>query len=277
MIEGRYSRNEALFGAEGQERIAAIQVAIVGLGGLGSHLAQQLAYLGVGSFGLVDFDVVTVSNLNRLIGAIEADVTAQAKKIGVAERTITTIQRDADVRALDARVDAPEVRQLIGATDVVFGCVDRDFPRLQLTEICARQGKPYFDLATDTGPQGEDWYGGRVILNDGTRCLLCLDELDQAEIARDAMSPTQRAEDDRIYGMRGGVLGVTGPMVVSVNGVIASMAVIEFMALVTGIRQPFGFLKYRGDKQTVTRSLDAPAEDCYFCEGLWGADKESEG
>ena len=47
MADGRFSRNEALFGREGQEKIAATKVTIIGAGGLGSHIAQQLAYLGV--------------------------------------------------------------------------------------------------------------------------------------------------------------------------------------------------------------------------------------
>jgi molybdopterin/thiamine biosynthesis adenylyltransferase len=114
----------------------------VGLGGLGSHVAQQLAYLGVCDSGIVDFDVVTESNMNRLVGAVEADVTAATKKIVVAERTIKAIKPDATVTALDAKVGAPEVEAVIAGADVVFGCLDRDLPRLQLTELCARYAKP---------------------------------------------------------------------------------------------------------------------------------------
>jgi hypothetical protein len=55
------------------------------------------------------------------------------------------------VTALDAKVGAPEVEVVIAGADVVFGCLDRDLPRLQLTELCARYAKPLFDLASDTG------------------------------------------------------------------------------------------------------------------------------
>ena len=61
----RYSRNEALFGRQGQERIATSSVAIVGVGGLGSHVAQQLSYLGVLNLLLVDHDVVTTSSFEQ--------------------------------------------------------------------------------------------------------------------------------------------------------------------------------------------------------------------
>jgi molybdopterin/thiamine biosynthesis adenylyltransferase len=272
MASERYSRNEALFGAEGQRKIAATKVAGVGLGGLGSHVGQQLAYLGVCDYGIVDFDVVTESSLNRLVGAVDADVTAATKKIVVAERTIKAIKPDATVTALDAKVGAPEVEAVIASADVVFGCLDRDLPRLQLTELCARYAKPLFDLASDTGGEGEEiLYGGRVVFCDGSRCLVCLDLLDQQEIARDSMSPEQREAHDRIYGIERGALAGTGPMVVSVNGTVASIAVTEFMAYVSGLCQPSAQLTYRGDLQVIRRSVDEPEPGCYFCTGIWGS------
>src|SRR5439155_11436020 len=86
MSDGRYSRNKALFGPEGQEKIAATKVTIIGVGGLGSHVAQQLAYLGVETQTPVDFDIVTISSMNRLVGAVDTDVAAKTKKVIVAER-----------------------------------------------------------------------------------------------------------------------------------------------------------------------------------------------
>ncbi|MCA1736308.1 MAG: ThiF family adenylyltransferase [Actinobacteria bacterium] len=66
----RFSRNIALFGPDGQQKIAATAVAIVGLGGLGSHVAQQLVHLGVIRFALIDDDVLTerwtLLTVNRL-------------------------------------------------------------------------------------------------------------------------------------------------------------------------------------------------------------------
>lgn len=273
MGDARYSRNEALFGTEGQTKIATTKVAIVGLGGLGSHVAQQLAYLGVRDYALVDFDIVTESSLNRLIGAVDADAAAETKKIAVAERTIKAVNPDATVVGIDGKVADAETEAAISQADVVFGCLDRDIRRLELTELCARYAKPYFDLATDTGGGGEDLvYGGRVIFCDGTRCLVCLPEvLNQDEIARDRMSPEQREADRRIYGVDRDALAGTGPAVVSINGVVASLAVTEFMVYVTGLREPAAQLTYRGERGIVTKSLDHPEPTCYYCTRLWGA------
>lgn len=269
--ESRYSRNIALFGPEGQDKIAATKVVIVGLGGLGSHLAQQLAYLGIVDFGLVDYDVVTSSSLNRLIGAVESDVEQETLKVRVAERLIRQIQPSARTEVIDDKVAAESVPALIARADVVFGCLDRDLPRLQLTEICARYAKPYFDLASDTGGEGEGaWYGGRVVYCDGTRCLSCLDLLNQKQMARDSMSPEQRAADDEIYGIERAALHQTGPAVVSINGAVASLTVTEFMVHVTGIREPVAQLVYRGDLARLTKSIDPPRTGCWYCTDMWG-------
>lgn len=71
---GRYERQLRAFGPEGQQSLERLRVGIIGLGGTGSLVAQQLAHLGVGHMTLVDFDLVDESNLNRLVGAGAVDV-----------------------------------------------------------------------------------------------------------------------------------------------------------------------------------------------------------
>jgi len=272
MASQRYSRNEALFGAAGQAKISEARVAIVGLGGLGSHVAQQLAYLGVTGYVLVDFDGVTASSMNRLVGAIAGDVAAQTKKISVAERMITAVRTRAAIESVDGRVADAVTEAAVASADVVFGCLDRDLHRVELTELCARHAKPYFDLASDTEGTGDELvYGGRVIFCNGSRCLVCLPEiLNQDEITGDRMSPQDRETKQILYGVDRDTLSGTGPSVVSVNGVVASLAVTEFMVYVTGLREPASQLTYRGEKGIVRKSNDEPTPDCYYCTRLWG-------
>jgi molybdopterin/thiamine biosynthesis adenylyltransferase len=263
----RYARHMALFGARGQDQIAATSAAIVGLGGLGCHVAQQLAYLGVVDFVLVDADRVSTSNLNRLVGAGPADVGAP--KVNAASRTIQAIQPDAKLDAVAATfaTDAPSSE--LARADVLFGCVDDDVARLDLVRHASMQALAYVDLATDVTPAGE--FGGRVVFaKDGERCLSCLGELDQHALARAQMTDEQRAADDKIYGIERNVLNDGGPAVVSVNGVVASLAVTEFMAWRTGLREPVGYLNYRGDRGTVGRRADPERAYCHYCMTLWG-------
>lgn len=264
--ELRYSRHLGLFGAEGQGRIAATAVAIVGLGGLGSHVAQQLAYLGVKSYALVDGDEVSLSNLNRLIGAGGDDV--DTAKVEVAARMIGTIQPGATVVSELAHFDPTRHGELLDGADLLFGCVDDDPARLELVRATSTRALPYIDLASDVTADGE--FGGRVVFSaEGERCLSCLGELDQHALARTQMSPEQRAADDSIYGVDRAALGGTGPSVVSVNGVVASLAVTEFLAWVTGLRPPRGYLNFRGDLGTVGSRKDPKRTFCHYCMELW--------
>lgn len=266
-VEGRYSRQELLLGKEGQRRLQDVRVAIVGIGGLGSHVVQQLAYLGVLAYVVVDGDVVTPSSLNRLIGAVEVDVAARRPKVEVAQRVIQTVQPKADVRAIGSKLEEVGATSTIADADLVFGCLDDDLARLRLLEHCAETGKPYVDLASDTDEDGgHPWYGGRMVFSFvGKGCLSCRGVLDQRALARATMTARQREEDDRSYGVSGRALAATGPSVVSVNGVVASLGVTEFMAWATDLREPWPELTYRGDRGRVSLSTDPPIPDCYYC------------
>lgn len=272
MSEERYSRSEGLIAGEGQSKITATNIAIAGLGGLGSHVAQQSAHLGVVDFVLVDDDHVTESSLNRLIGAVDADIGAKTPKVKVAERVIKAINPNAAVSALEKKLGDVEARAALAGADIVFGCLDGDLARLQLTELCARAARPLLDLASDTEDLDTEHpiYGGRVTLANGKGCLLCRELLDQQEIARESEGKTAREERKRIYGVRAGALAGTGPMVVSVNGTVASLAVTEFICLVTGLREPRQHLDFRAQIPRITRSAAPPEDGCEFCSRLWG-------
>lgn len=269
MDDQRFSRNVALFGRDGQDRIVATNVGLVGLGGLGSHVAQQLSYLGVGELTYVDDDVVTLSSMNRVVGAVEADV-GETKKVFVAERLTRQVLSSAVVRPITERLQSDAARDGLSRCGSIFSCLDDDLARLELIELCARAKVPFFDLATDTGRDADGpWYGGRVLFSgDGERCPFCMDLLDQDAMARQGMDEMQREVDRRIYGVERGGMDGTGPAVVGLNGVVASLAVMEWMVWVTGLRAPLPLLQYRGRLGIVTTSQDAPSEGCYYC-GLW--------
>lgn len=267
MSSERYARHIALFGAEGQRKLAQTFALVVGLGGLGAHVAQQLAYLGVQRYLLVDDDAVEESNLNRLIGAGPDDVGRA--KVEVAMRGVRHVLPEAEVACAEQPFAAAAPPNGSGAASVIFGCVDGDAARAEILRHSAAHQIAYIDLASDVGEGGE--FGGRVVFSkDGERCLSCLGELDQHELARAQMTDEQRAADDAIYGVDRAALADGGPSVVSVNGVVAALAVTEFMAWRTGLREPAGFLNYRGDLGTVGRRADDPERPwCHFC-AQWG-------
>lgn len=264
-MSGRTDRNERLFGADGQAAIAAQRVTIVGLGGLGSHVAQQVAYLGVLEYRLVDEDIVTESSLNRLIGAWPDDPAAGRTKVEVAERTVLAVQPSAKIRLYPYRLEDERSTPAFDDATVVIGCLDDEPSRLRLTEITMREGIPYLDLASDIDPEIPS-YGGRVFFSiPGVRCMSCVGVLDQNELRRAAMTIEQRAADDRLYGVRRSALDEAGPAVVSINGTVASLAVTEFMVWATGLRDVFGHLVYLGHEGVVRRNIDPAAASCFYC------------
>jgi molybdopterin/thiamine biosynthesis adenylyltransferase len=263
---GRSSRQIALLGAAGQRRMTDASVALIGLDGLGSHLAQQLAYLGVRQYTLLDGDTVNNSSLNRLIGATVDDVGVP--KADVAARLIRCIQPAADVRVAAEPVPLALLGRgaAIGsATAVIAGLgEDEDTVRFILTELCSIAGVPYIDVASNVRrADGGMVYGGRVVVAGAEAgCLFCRGELDRR--ADRAMNPREPQAGATSHGPRGAS--------VTIDGVVASLAATEISCLITGLRPPCGMLTYRAHEGIVTRSGDQPARHCPYCD-RWAASR----
>lgn len=264
----RFDRQRPLFGAEGQERIGACRVGVVGLGGLGSFTTLELTYLGVGSLVLVDHDRLERSNRNRLVGAWHSHTDGELKS-EVARQLVSAIDPDIRVTAIPVGFEDPSAREALQLCDYVIGCVDDDASRLRLNELCGEVRRPLIDAASDVVKNGDQLaYGGRVCCCFlGAGCLVCLQELDLEAIRAAVASPEQRADEEAIYGVNRRLLGRGGPSVITVNGVVASLAATEFMASVTGLRRTFSKVEYRGDQGVVFKSTDRGAPDCYYCGG----------
>jgi len=267
-MDERYVRHEGLFGAAGQDKLAATRVGIAGTGGLGCIVGMELGYLGVSLQTLVDADDVELRNLNRLVSATPADI-GRLKVEAMAEM-VTRILPGADAVKIPHPLEHPEAQAALREVDVIFSCLDDDHARLNLIALATAAGTPFFDLATDVIPEPGKvpTFGGRVIFSGyGERCAYCMRELDQAEIRRATMTPAELEIEASIYGVPVSALTRTsGPSVISINGVIASLAVTEFMKFVTGLLTPAPMLRYNGNTTSVRRVLDAPSiVPCPYC------------
>lgn len=268
--DDRFDRQIRFFGKAGQERIRAANVAVIGIGGLGTHITQQLSLLGVKNLALVDAQEIDTTNLNRYIGVHCDDPIPGSLKVNIGERIAHRIDRAISVRKVADSLISHKAFSAVKAADYVFGCLDNEGVRLVLTELCAAYAKPYIDLASDIVPGDTLAYGGRVTIAwDGNGCLICLGILDLREAQLQLAGPTAQRDQRAIYGVDRKFLGETGPSVVSINGTVASMAVTEFVAAVTGLRRPFPMLNYYGHLGRMTVRKDAPQPDCYYCKGIW--------
>jgi len=235
-IPDEFDRQLPWFTQAGQREISRLRVAVVGCGGTGSHFIQQLAFLGLRNFILIDNDIADATNLNRVVTANAKDVGTP--KVDLARRLIEGLAPNAQVVALQVRIQSFEALDSLKGADILFGCVDNDGARLILNELALAYSIPYFDLAVgiDASNGTVGAAGGRLcFVRPNGRCLYCMGEIDQEEASYFlANSVHQREHRERGY-VTG--LDVTAPSVVSLNGLIASAAVNEFAVLVSGIRE----------------------------------------
>ena len=139
---GRYSRHIVLpeIGGLGQARLLRAKVLVVGAGGLGAPLLQYLAAAGVGTIGVIDDDVVDLSNLQRQV--IHRGVDIGLPKVESARRAVADINPDVKTIAIAARLTAANVLDLVRDYDIVADGSDNFATRYLLTDACYFARKP---------------------------------------------------------------------------------------------------------------------------------------
>lgn len=139
----RYDRQTILpeIGEEGQKKLLDAKVLIVGVGGLGSPIALYLAGAGVGCIGLVDDDVVSISNLQRQVLYSEKEL-GKSKAICAAER-LSALNSEIKVQPYSTRLTEDNARDIIREYDMVVDGCDNFATRYLINDICIQQGKPY--------------------------------------------------------------------------------------------------------------------------------------
>jgi sulfur-carrier protein adenylyltransferase/sulfurtransferase len=138
----RFSRHLTLneFGVEGQKRLKAGRVLCVGAGGLGSPAALYLAAAGVGTIGLVDFDEVDVTNLQRQVLYTTHDVGRS--KLEVASERLRALNPFLEIEPHPVRLAASNALELISAYDVILDGTDNFTARYLVNDACVLAGRP---------------------------------------------------------------------------------------------------------------------------------------
>src|SRR6478609_6340588 len=138
----RYSRHLIMpeVGMEGQQKLKAARVLCIGTGGLGSPLAMYLAAAGVGTLGIVDFDVVDYTNLQRQIIHTTADVGR--KKLDSAADKLKAINPFLNLRAFETRLTSDNALELFRDFDIVADGTDNFPTRYLVNDACVLTGKP---------------------------------------------------------------------------------------------------------------------------------------
>ena len=138
----RYSRHLIMpeVGMEGQLKLKRARVLCIGAGGLGSPVAMYLAAAGVGTLGIVDFDIVDFTNLQRQILHSTSDVGR--KKLDSAAETIAAINPNVEIHKFDTRLTSQNALEIIREFDIVVDGTDNFATRYLVNDACVLTGKP---------------------------------------------------------------------------------------------------------------------------------------
>jgi molybdopterin/thiamine biosynthesis adenylyltransferase len=261
---GIFSRQILAFTRRGQELLSCCCVGIVGVGGIGSIVAEFLARLGVGSIVLVDHDVVEWPNLNRMLGTTPASV-GRAKVEEVKEH-LGRINPSVKVTPIPNSITDQKALSVLKSTDFLVGGVDNHGARLILNQLSVKYLIPLIDCGTQIWVEEgriKEACGQVAVSIPGGFCLECIDRIDRQRAGQDLLPPHLKERE-----VRGGyVSGVEepAPSVVSPNGTVASLAVTELINLVVGFKPIAHSIYYDVLRSKVEELRCQAVESCITC------------
>ena len=256
-----FDRQVRVFGADGQAAIQRLRVAVVGLGGTGSLVAQQLAHLGVRDFIFIDPDVIEISNLNRVANASASDV--DQPKVDVAARYVRSVQPSASVSTIRGDVVHAQIARQLLSADLIFGCTDSHGSRAVMQQVAYQYLIPCIDLGVTIAVRHgsiSHIFGRVQLLSPTLACLTCDGLLDSNEVRRDMMTPFERQADPYIQGDR-----EPAPAVMSLNGTVSSLAISLMLAVFAGVPINGRHLLYNAMSSSLRTARAEPKPQCFVC------------
>lgn len=225
-VDAAFDRQIRLFGAEGQQLLRDLHVGVVGCGGTGSAVAEQMTRLGVGRLTLIDDDEVTPPTPTRGYGMRARDL-GRAKAAVLAD-DLAGLGLGTDIRPVVAPLHDPEALESLVHADAVFCCVDGHGARLILNRWAYAHCAPVVDLAVLVGGHATPSIDARVTwIAPGSACLLCRGRIDPAIAYAENLDPAQR----QALAGEGYVAAAETPQpaVVTLTTLVASTATTELL------------------------------------------------
>ncbi|KAJ1980478.1 hypothetical protein H4R34_002439 [Dimargaris verticillata] len=242
----RYSRHLLLpeIGVQGQLKLRNAAVLVVGAGGLGSPCILYLAAMGIGKLGVVDHDVVEISNLQRQIIHTEARGLSQVTKADSARQTVAAINSQCAIRAYTCLLDSDNALNILADYDVVVDATDNVPTRYLINDACVLLNKPLVS-ASAIRLEGQL----TVYHYHNSPCYRCL-------------FPTPPPPETVTNCSEGGVLGV-------VPGVLGTLQALETIKVITGQKalEPPTLLLFSAFGSPLFRSvkLRTKKDSCAVC------------
>lgn len=264
-----FDRALALTGSGALATLAKMRIAVCGASGTGSLMVELLLRAGAGHVVLFDFDTADATNLNRVLHLRLEDAEARRQKA----RRLAAVADETGLPTRVSVVEGGDIRdestaQELRGCDLIIGCVDRDWPRLIMSEVAYQYLIPYIDLGTEIGTSQTEIQSldARVsFVGPGRPCLFCSGVISHDRIRIEGYENEER---DRVLDMGYSAdIRLHAPAVMDLNMRAASAA----MLLVRHLIQPFLRAPLPHTlKEAVTnfsnRQLHFPSnDDCLIC------------
>ena len=284
-LDQTYNRQTRLFGDIGQHILSQAKVAIIGLGGAGSIIAEFLGRLGVGHFILVDPDRVEVSNLPRLIAAsgwdamkaitdkncpkwIHAIVRSLAKhKVNIAKRNIRRGNPKAIVSVFKTEMDNLDVIKSLKDCDFIFLAADTMRARLLFNAVVHQYLIPGCQVGAkvSSGTNGtiHDVFAVSRLVNSESGCLYCNKLIDSAQLQIESITPKERRAQAYVADS-----DVIAPSVITLNALATATAVNDFLFYMTGLTEDdadMDHIRFQPTKRKVSYDIPSSNTNCMEC------------
>ena len=236
----RYDRQLSVrgWGVKGQKKLKASKVTIVGVGGLGSISSIYLAAAGVGRLVLIDYDKVSLSDLNRQI--LYSEKMLGLSKVDAAKRRIESLNSEVKVESIMRRITERNIHNLIKDADAVVDGLDNWNTRFIVNNYCIEKSIPFIHAGVS------EFHGQITTVMPGEGpCLRCI-------------FPEKPHEIRNI------------PIFGATPGILASMQVMEVIKIITGIGRPLigRMLFLNGEEMTCEEIEIKRNPDCPVCGTL---------
>lgn len=262
-----FDRQIRAFGHAGQRVLGHLRVGIVGAGGTGSAVFEQLVRLGVGEILIIDPDVINDdgSNVTRVYGSTMADIGKP--KVDLAERNSDRIGLGTKVTAIKGTINDEATARLLADCDVVFGCTDDNRGRVTLGRIATWYLIPVIDMGVRLTSTDGILHGieGRVtVIQPGGGCLQCRGRINAAALQSEVLNSVER--EQRVDEGYAAGLEDRDPAVVAFTTGVASHAVSELLHRTFGIgdEPPSGELIIQFHRREIRRNT-RPAQPGHWC------------
>jgi molybdopterin/thiamine biosynthesis adenylyltransferase len=268
-VSDRFDRQARLFGAAGQRRLRNLHVGVIGAGGGGSLIVEQLAHLGVGKLTVIDFDRVEITNLSRIVGATREDAEASTLKVEVARRLVSAIDPEIGFRGLVGDIADEAVAKAAAKCDFLFLATDTVRARLVFNALTHQYLIPGIQIGSKVevaadGSIEEIYVAVRPVL-PMQGCLDCAELIDPYALHREQRSDEEALAQDYVGATEDEA--VIDPSVISLNSISAAHAVTSMFMAVTRLAQD-GCFDHRLFFPREGATFAVPVkkrEQCLFC------------